>query len=207
MTRTKKIIIIPIVVIALISIIYFMVKPNEPEKIVVTHDMILEQVEEIGKLELLKYNIRDIIEYKKERSWLPNSKTALIVVGEIVACIDLSKILRDDIVIKNDSINLTLPLPEICYSKIDHTRSRVYDVKYGLWEAHELVDEAYKEAETQIHNQTINMGIITDSKQSAIKILTSLLNSFGFKKISINFKVDGDNTKDKQSINKNILKP
>lgn len=207
MTTAKKILIIPIIIISLTAIIYFAFKPNKPDKIFISHDMVLEQVEEIGKLELLKYNIRDIIEYKKERTWLPNSQTALIVVGEVVACIDLTQINKDDITIVDDSINLTLPLPEICYFKIDHNRSRVYDVQYGLWDTHQLVDEAYKEAELQIHRQAIDMGIAKESKQSAIKIITPILNGLGFKKVRIDFKDNEVGINDRQSINQNIIRP
>jgi len=197
----KKNLIIVLLIIVLAIVLYFLFKPNKPEKTIITHDMVLEQVEEVGKLELLKYNIRDIIEYKKMREWLPNSKTALIVVGEVVACIDLTKINKEDIVVVGDSISLLLPPPEICYFKIDHSRSKVYDVQYGLWDTHKLVDEAYKEAEQQIYTQATNMGILKDSKESAIKILKPLLGSLGLKKISINFKADTFEEKDKHNIN------
>jgi len=185
----KKIIALILLVVTIAIVAFLLVRSiNKPEQTIITHDMVLLQVEELGQLELVKYNIRDVIEYKKMRQWLPNSKTALIVVGEVISCVDLSKIQKEDIVVIKDSVSLTLPIPEICHFKVDHTRSRVYDIQYGLWDTHQLVDEAYREAERQLYQQALSMGIANESRQSAIKLLTPLLKAFGFNKVSINFK-------------------
>jgi len=183
----KSFIFISIIVIFFIAFVLAR-SCNKPEQIEITHDMVLLQVEELGQLELVKYNIRDVIEYKKIRTWLPNSKTALIVVGEIIACVDLTKIQTEDVVVAGDSVSLTLPVPEICHFKVDHSRSRVYDVQYGLWNTADLVDEAYREAEQQLYHQALEMGIASESRQSAIKLLTPLLKALGFNKITIDFK-------------------
>ena len=116
----------------------------------VSHTMIVEKIENLGNLEVLKYSIQDIIEYKKIRQWLPNAKAALIVSGEVICCVDLAKIMPDDIYTSGDSIRLQLPAPEICHVKIDHSKSRVYNMEYGLWESVEIVDAAYKSAENQL---------------------------------------------------------
>ncbi|NDW19696.1 DUF4230 domain-containing protein [Dysgonomonas sp. 216] len=160
---------------------------NKTEQFEVRHDAILTQVEELGRLELVRYNIRDIVEYKKIRQWLPNSKTALIVVGEVTACVDLTKIEKEDINVVGDSVHITLPIPEICHFKIDHSQSRVYDVQFGLLETSRLVDEAYRVAEKQIYNHALEMGIANESRASAEKLLVPLLKALGFKKVSIDF--------------------
>jgi len=198
----KKNILIILLLLILAVVIYLWLKPTGTEKVTINHDMVLEQVEELGRLELIKYNIRDIIEYRKMRDWLPNSKTVLIVVGEVTACVDLSKINKEDIYVKEDSVNIILPIPEICHFKIDHARSRVYDVQYGLWDTYKLVDEAYRDAEQQIYSQALKMGIAEESRESAIKFLTPLLNNLGFKKVSLQFKsVETHNTYDNRNIN------
>lgn len=187
----KKIIIVLILIIIAVIGIYLLIKPNsKTEEIFIKHDMVLQQVEELGQLEVVKYNIRDVIEYKKLRKWLPNSKTALIVVGEVVACVDLTKIEKEDIVVIGDSVSIMLPVPEVCHFKVDHSRSRVYDMQYGLWESSTLVDEAYREAEQQLYKQAWEMGIATESRQSAVKILTPLMHALGFKKVRIDFQRD-----------------
>lgn len=174
--------------IALAVVIFFLVKPSSKNESMATHKILLQQVEELGRLELVRYNIQDIVEYNKVRDWLPDSKTILMVSGEVISCIDLTLLTEEDIVVVDDSVSLLLPMPEICHVKIDHARSKVYDVKFGLWETPDLVDEAYREAESQIHNQALNMGLTSQSRETAVKLLSPILQSLGFNKISINFR-------------------
>lgn len=191
------------VIAILITVVFVLSRSPKTEKTEINHNMVLQQVEELGRLEVLKYNIRDIIEYKKMRTWLPNSKTALIVVGEVIACVDLTLITPEDVVVTGDSVSLLLPIPEVCHFKVDHSRSRVYDVQYGLWDTPELVDEAYREAEQQIYQKALEMGIAEESRQSAVKMLTPLMNALGFRSVTLNFKTPeqmGRMTKDQQNI-------
>ena len=198
----KKNIIIAIGFVLFGVIMYFIFRPAQPEKTRISHDMVVQNIEELGRLEVIRYNIRDIIEYEKLRTWLPNSKTALIAVGEVVACVDLTKIQEGDVIINGDSVSLVLPLPEICHFKVDHSRSRVYDVQYGFFDSHKLVDEAYREAERQIYDQALKMGIADESRKSAVKTLTPLLKMLGFNKINITFKQSAyQSATDKPNIN------
>lgn len=178
-----------IILLALIALIIYLVKSgpkNEPT--IVSHTIVVQQIEEMGKLEVVKYNIQDMMEYEKKRQWLPNSKATLKIVGEVIACVDLTAIGEDDVVTKGDSVSILLPLPEICHYKIDHSRSRVYNMEYGLWETAEIVEDAYKQAEDQIYQQAKNMGIEKESRENTIKVLTPILRAMGFTKIYIGFK-------------------
>jgi len=181
----KKALLFALIVVAII--IYLIVKPGEKAHTVTTHNLLLQQVEDLGKLELVRYNIQDIVEYKKLRNWLPNSKTILIVSGEVISCVDLTLMTAEDISVVNDSVSLVLPVPEICHVKIDHSRSKVYDVQFGLWDTPDLVDEAYRLAEEQIHKQALDMGLASQSRDSAIKLITPIMHALGFKKVSIRF--------------------
>jgi len=175
-------------IVALIALIIFLLKGSPKNEVHMTHDVIIHQIEELGNLEVVKYNIQDIMEYTKMRRWLPNSKTSLQISAEVIACVDLTQIEKDDIYTNKDSVSLILPIPEICHHKIDHSRSRVYNVEYGFWETANLVDEAYKEAERHIYQEAINMGIAKESRQNAVKVLTPILRGLGFTKIHIGFR-------------------
>jgi hypothetical protein len=68
---------------------------GKPVKSVYNHSIVLEKIEELGKLELVKFSYRDVIEHIKEyKNWITNSKVVLIVSGEAVGCIDLKKITK-----------------------------------------------------------------------------------------------------------------
>ena len=166
----------------------------------VTHNMLVQQIEDLGRLEVVRYNIQDLMEFEKKRNWLPNSVTSVKIVGEVTGCIDLAKIKPEDIRVEKDSASILLPDPEICNWKIDHSKSKVYNVKYGLWETEELVDQAYKEAESKLYKEAQNMGIEKESRENSKKVLTPILRGLGFKRIHISFKSDEGKDADKQTI-------
>lgn len=154
----------------------------------ISHTMIVEKIESLGNLEVLKYSIQDIMEYKKVRQWLPNAKAALLVSGEVICCVDLTKIKPEDIYVSGDSVRLQLPSPEICHTKIDHSKSRVYDINYGLWETTEIVDAAYKSAEKQLHERALELDMESKSRDNTVNLLKPILSSMGFEHILITFK-------------------
>lgn len=158
---------------------------DKSEDIVITHSLIVNKIESLGKLEVVKYNMQDIIEYKKMRQWLPNAKTALLVSGEVFACVDLTHISEERVAISGDSIALLLPSPEICHVKVDHSKSKIYDMTYGLWESAALMDEAYKHAEKELIAQSKRLDLTKEARDNTQAVLTPMLNAFGFKHVTI----------------------
>ncbi|KAA5543949.1 DUF4230 domain-containing protein [Adhaeribacter rhizoryzae] len=151
---------------------------GKPEETVqVTHSTVLNKIEGLGKMELVRYNFKDVVEYKKELSrWLPNSRSVLIVAGEAVGCIDMSQISRQDIQFTNDStITIKLPAPEICYFKVDHEKSKIFAMEYTYFQDATLVDEAYKYAEKNVRQSALNAGILEETARNADKILKPML--------------------------------
>jgi len=143
----------------------------------VSHNTVLTSIESLGKMELVRYNFKDVVEYTKEVSqWLPNSKSVLIVAGEAVGCIDMSRVTRQDIEFTNDStITIKLPEPEICYFKVDHNKSKVFAMENTYFQDATLVDEGYKYAEKNVRQAAINSGILAQTAANANKILKPML--------------------------------
>ena len=160
---------------------------KDGDKVEVSHNMIVEKIENLGNLEVLQYNIQDLIEYKKERQWLPNAKTALIVAGEVICCVDLTQIKPEDIHTSGDSIRINLPAPKICHVKIDHSASRIYDMQFGLWESTEIADEAYRHAESQLKEQAMKLDMDSKSRDNTVNLLRPILEAMGFKHVLISF--------------------
>ena len=83
------------------------------------HLLSVEKIENLGKMELVKVNIKDVVEQTKERPlFLPNAKAILIIAGEVFAGIDFEKVKREDIVDSGTQVTVTLPKPEILLSKV-----------------------------------------------------------------------------------------
>ena len=152
-----------------------------------SHQTTLERIEALGKLELVRMNIRDVMEHKLIRQWLPNASAVLIISGEAVGCIDLRKVEPKDIVVKKDLLQIKLPAPELCYYKIDHKNSKVYETKYDIFTGINLVDEAYKAAEKQLWQSALESGILSQTQENAITLLKSFFEGLGFKQVEIYF--------------------
>jgi hypothetical protein len=159
-------------------------KEKEPE-VVVNHNTILTTVEELGKMELVRYNFKDVVEYEKNvNRWIPNSKIALIVSGEAVGCVDFTRLRAEDIIFISDSvIQVALPEPEICYYKVDHSKSKVFSKENTYFQDAELVEESFKYAEQNVKRAALNSGILRQTQINAEKILKPMLQEITGKRI------------------------
>jgi len=151
------------------------------------HQSTLEKVEALGRLELVRMNIKDVMEHQLIRQWLPNASALLIISGEVVGCIDLQKVKPDNIVVKSNTLKIQLPEPEICYCRIDYQNSKVYETKYNYFTKIDLVDSAYKEAEKQLWNTALESGILDRTKENAVIILKPFFEGLGFEQVEIYF--------------------
>jgi hypothetical protein len=150
--------------------------PSEPQ-VTVTHNTMLTQVEALGRLELVRYRFKDVVEYRRRTyRFLPESKVALVVGGEAVGCIDLRKLRPQDVVLEGDSIvRVSLPAPELCSFQINHNQSRVFNTENGFFKDAELIDEGYKYAEAQVRNAALQSGILAQTQRNAEQILVPML--------------------------------
>ncbi|MCX2575816.1 DUF4230 domain-containing protein [Pedobacter sandarakinus] len=151
------------------------------------HQLLVEKIEAIGKLELVRYQISDVLEHKNKTDFLPEASVLLIIKAEAVGCIDLMKIRREDITIDADTAVVNLPQPEICYVTIDHKDSRVYDTKMAFFREAKLVDEAYKAAERKITTEVEKSDILAQTKTNAANVLKPIIEGLGYKNVRLTF--------------------
>lgn len=157
-----------------------------------TQTVVLQEITSLGKLELVRYNFKDIVEQQITKMWLPDAKAVLIVQGEAVGCVDLTQMDIADIDAGQDTLVIHLPEPEICFFKIDHDRSKVYNTEYAFMEEAQLVQEAYKQAERQIRQSALDMGILDQTRENARKMLTPILERTSGKKVVLVFPMKGE---------------
>ncbi|NDV96251.1 DUF4230 domain-containing protein [Dysgonomonas sp. 521] len=189
--KLKTQILILITGIILGVMVMYLINEKKKSTVQISHDMILQKIESLGNLEVTKYSIQDMMEYKKVRRWLPNARTALIVSGEIICCVDLTKLQAEDIEVSQKTIRLQLPSPEICHVKIDHSKSRIYNMEYGLWESADIVDDAYTFAEKQLNEKAKQLDMLSQSRDNTVNLLRPILLAMGFEEVNITFKPTG----------------
>ncbi|MDJ0363602.1 DUF4230 domain-containing protein [Hymenobacter sp. H14-R3] len=161
--------------------------PREPQ-VTVTHNTVLTQVEALGKLELVRYRFKDVVEYKRAAKYpfLPDAKAALIVGGEAVGCLDLRKIRPQDVTFEGDSVvRIILPAPELCAFQVDHSQSRVFSTENDFFQDASLVDEAYRYAEAQVRKSALQSGILAETQRNAQQILVPLLHTLTGRRVVV----------------------
>lgn len=152
-----------------------------------TQSIVLKEVTSLGKLELVRYTFKDIVEHEQVNTFLPNANAVLIVEGEATGCIDLTQLGAADITTQGDSVTVLLPKPELCGWKINHDRSRVYDTRYSFLNESQLVSNAYRQAERQVRQSALNSGILDQTRRNADRILRPLLERLSGHKVRLIF--------------------
>lgn len=163
---------------------------------------ILTRIEEIGNLELVRYNFQEVTELKRlgdhieffdyKLKIMPDSKAVLISQGSAAGCIDLTQMSQADLKVEDDTLHIYLPSPELCYFKVDLEKSRLYDLDIrGLstLDQKSFMQELYEVAENEIKESALQMGILEQTQANARRLLSPLLENISTKKIVLHFEV------------------
>lgn len=189
--RVQSTLIISAVILGFLIFLFFYIKHQfMVSRTEITETGMVEKITSMGKLELVKYTMKDIVEQKEIHPILPDSKVLFLAVGEVTACIDLTKVKHSDITQTTDSVTVYLPQPEICNASLDHAKSKVYDIS-GTWfqnDAKNMVESVYKIAERKILDNANQMNVIGMARQNAQLIFKPLLESISGKKVVLRFK-------------------
>lgn len=182
-------------------------KKDEQFQHIIESTTFLEKIEELGRLELVKYNYKEVFEYKrlsdgkiignsilKTYNYDPDISVILVASGEAVGCIDLTQLQLTDIEISRDSVIVHLPAPELCYHKLNLDDTKVYSFSESSWwsrlfsdedEKNEVLQMAYQKAEKRISEAALESGIYQSVNEQAAVILQPLLEEVSGKNILI----------------------
>jgi Protein of unknown function (DUF4230) len=147
---------------------------------------VIRQIRGLDRLETVSYTMEKIIGGERENPVLPNflagDRLLLIVHGEVIAGVDLSKLQPSDVVVNGHSVSIHLPAAEIFTVPIDNEKSKVYSRETGLFSTPDpnLETEVRQEGERQLRDAALQDGVLDSSNKNARQILTSLLNGLGF---------------------------
>lgn len=154
---------------------------------IVESTVLLKEVTALGKMELVKYELQEVVTFKKKQ-FLMDKKALVKVSAECVGCIDFQKITETQIESSAEKVIITLPAPEICYYKIDHKNSKVVQTSGTLFGGEkELIDKAYTTIEKGIPDKAIDMGILDETMENANKIVKPMLEKIAGKPVEFRY--------------------
>lgn len=178
-------------VILILSLFFYLKREFFLTRTELNEDVMVEKIVSMGKLELVKYSMKDVLERKQIRRIFPDKRILFVAVGEVTGCIDLTKMQKADIKTEGaDSVTVFLPQPEICYVKLDHQLSKVYDVS-GVWfpsDSKDMVEDIYKIAEQKILENAKQQDILGKTRENALLIFKPMLENISGKRIGIHFR-------------------
>jgi hypothetical protein len=155
-------------------------------EIIHNHNIVLEKIEQLGKLELVKYKFKDIYDYT-EKGYIADETVGIIISAEAVGCVDLKRIKKENIQTKGDTLTIEMPQPELCYWKINQNETRIYNSFHIRMNSADLYGKAYKEAEKFILQVALKSDIMERTKDNAEKILKPLLEKTSQKKVILKY--------------------
>jgi Protein of unknown function (DUF4230) len=156
----------------------------------ITNTVFITEIKALGKLELTKITIKDVMEYKMELDWALDKKVLMVFGGEVVGCIDLSKIKEENITSTDSIVTIKLGETEICYSKLDHSKTKLYNLstmaEFNKIEP-EMMDYLYKKGEAYLVSVSMKMVVNRETEANAQKILKPLLEKISKKHVELVF--------------------
>ncbi len=177
-----------------------MFTPKPAEDKVDTRTLIVEQVQGASELTTAIFSMEAVVPTESNRTVgnyvIGQTNLLYIAHGEVRAGIDLDAISEDNIQVIDDSEELppslvvTLPAPKILDSKLDVTRSKVYDYNRGFLSlgpdrAPELQTLAQQEALKRIRQGACDQGILTMASERAEVTMRQLIEPLGYGNLTV----------------------
>lgn len=162
-------------------------------KLIVTDQgpAVISSIQRLQRLETVSYSMDKIVESAKESDYLPDflagDRLLLVVHGQVLAGVDLSKLQTSNVSTTEHSVHVHLPDPEIFVVNLDNSGTHVYSRTTGLLvpEDANLETETRAKATEQIKQAALDGGILNKAKDNAKATITTLLQGMGFQQIVV----------------------
>jgi hypothetical protein len=152
---------------------------------------VIASIQRLQRLETVSYTMDKIVEGARENEYLPDflagDRLLLVVHGNVIAGVDLGKLQSSNISVKNHTIHVRLPDPEIFVASLDNAGTHVYSRTTGLLvpEDANLETETREKAIEQVKQAALAGGILAKAKENAAATLTTMLKGMGFEQIQV----------------------
>jgi hypothetical protein len=156
--------------------------------------VVVEKIQSLNRLETVVYSLDTVVEGSVSTPMLPDvlagDKILLIVHGQSIAGIDLSKLKPEDVRIdgpNSRSIHVNLPPSEIFVTTLDNTKTKVYARSTGLLVPADqnLESETRAKAQQQLQAAAMADGILDVARKNARASIALLLTSLGFDHVEV----------------------
>ncbi|MCS6813356.1 MAG: DUF4230 domain-containing protein [Cyanobacteria bacterium] len=166
----------------------------QPSPQVDVRSLIVKEVRGVSELTTAVFTMEAVVPASRDRTLagltVGTTKLLYIARGEVRAGIDLSQITATDILVADNGIQVRLPSPRLIDSKIDVSRSQVYDYDRGFLSlgpdiAPELLTMAEREALEKVTAAACNANLLQQANDRAELVVTRLLSLSGYQNVTV----------------------
>ena len=156
----------------------------------VSQPTVVASIQHLARLESVVYTMDKVVEGNRSSEYLPDiltgDKLLMVVHGQAVAGVDLSRIQPDSVRIDGRNVQVTMPPAELLSVSLDNSRTRVYSRITGLLVPADpnLETDVRQNAEAQFRQAALDSGILNTAQGNARATLTTLLHSLGFDQVT-----------------------
>ncbi len=154
--------------------------------------VVITGVQRLGRLETAQFHMQTIVDLENPpRNWadalVGQDKLLLVAEGDVVAGFDLQKVRPADIIVHGTTVTMTLPPPEILYSRVDNDRTYVYQRQTGVLRKPDpnLESEARRIAEERLRSWALERGVLAQASQFGKVYMEGFLRSLGLQEIHL----------------------
>ncbi|HZI42768.1 MAG TPA: DUF4230 domain-containing protein [Gemmatimonadaceae bacterium] len=151
-------------------------KPEPPR---VTHDLVVQQLQDVAKLVSTEMTLRDVVVYDASRYGF-TKRALLVVTGKVSAGIDLRS--ATDVRIDQSARRITITLPRARVLSVEVLDVRTYDESAGLFNPFrpEDRDAIQRQVRHQLYTAGEQSGLLVHADSSASRLLKELLAKDGY---------------------------
>ena len=152
---------------------------------------VVASIQRLQRLEAVNYSMDKIVEGARENTYMPDFLSGdpqlLVVRGHVIAGVDHGKLQPGNVQVKQHSVHIRMPEPEIFVTTLDNAGTHVYSRTTGLLvpEDSNLESDTRQKAIDQVRQAAIDAGILTKARDNARATLTTLLQGLGFQQITV----------------------
>jgi hypothetical protein len=152
---------------------------------------VVRQIQQLQRLETVSYTLDKIISGGSDNAYLPKflvgDRLLLLVHGEVIAGVNLTKVQSGDIAVRGRNISIRLPPSEVFSTRIDNAKTRVYSRDTGLFSSADpnLETEVRQEGERQLQQSALQDCILKAADQNARQSISGMLQGLGFNRVTI----------------------
>jgi hypothetical protein len=186
-------------VLGRIDVFDFLPNPFEKDEIDRSQPALLERLSDIAEYRAATAELQVLIDVEEDVGFLPSllagERVTFLAGGTVDAAIDFSDLDGDAVAVDGDEVTITLPAATIVDVDVEPDRSYVVNRERGILDRLGGIftdnptgeQELYQLAEDKLTAAANESALVSRAQRNTEKMLTTLLRSLGFERVTIVF--------------------